>query len=89
MQRYVANGDSQGAVTAVARRGQVLRFAAHGLLNVETGQPMRHDSIFRMASSSKPVLGVAAMIAIGEGRFDPTDSVAQFLPEFETMQVAA
>jgi CubicO group peptidase (beta-lactamase class C family) len=41
-----------------------------------------------MASSSKPVLGVAAMIAIEEGLFAPTDEVAKYLPEFANMQVA-
>jgi len=64
MQRYIDKGKIQGAVTAVARRGKVVHFRAHGLMDVERERAMEIDSIFRMASSSKPVLGVAAMMAI-------------------------
>jgi CubicO group peptidase (beta-lactamase class C family) len=88
MQRYIDKETIQGAVTAVARRGKVVHFKAHGLMDVERERPMEIDAIFRMASSSKPVLGVAAMIAIEEGLFDPTDEVAKYLPEFADMQVA-
>jgi CubicO group peptidase (beta-lactamase class C family) len=88
MQRYIDKGNIQGAVTAVARRGKVVHFKAHGLMDVEHDRAMEIDAIFRMASSSKPVLGVAAMMAIEEGLFDPNDPVAKYLPEFKDMQVA-
>ena len=88
VKRYIDAGEIQGAVTAVARRGKVVHFVAHGLMDVEDERPMEKDSIFRMASSSKPVLGVAAMMMIEEGLFDPSDEVAKYLPEFADMQVA-
>ena len=88
IKRHVDAGEIQGAVTAVARRGKVVHFEAYGLMDVERARPMEKDSIFRMASSSKPVLGVAAMMMIEEGLFDPADEVAQYLPEFADMQVA-
>jgi CubicO group peptidase (beta-lactamase class C family) len=88
MQRYIDKGKIQGAVTAVARRGKVVHFKAHGLMDVEDELPMELDTMFRMASSSKPVLGVASMMAIEEGLFAPTDEVAMYLPEFKDMQVA-
>ena len=88
IERHIDAGKIQGAVTAVARRGKVVHFEAHGLMDVERGRPMEKDSIFRMASSSKPVLGVAAMMMIEEGLFDPTDEVEKYIPEFEDMQVA-
>ena len=88
MKRHIDAGEIQGAVTAVARRGKVVHFKAYGLMDVERARPMEKDSIFRMASSSKPVLGVAAMIMIEEGRFRPADEVAEYLPEFADMQVA-
>ena len=88
VQRHVDAGTLQGAVTAVARRGKVVHFKAYGLMDVERGRAMQEDAIFRMASSSKPVLGVAAMILIEEGLLHPTDEVAAYLPEFRDMQVA-
>jgi len=81
-------GKIQGAVTVVARRGKVVHFKAHGLMDVEHDRAMEKDAIFRMASSSKPVLGVAAMMMIEEGLFKPTDEVAKYLPEFKDMKVA-
>ncbi len=88
VKRHIDAGEIQGAVTVVARRGKVVHFEAYGLMDVDRGLPMEKDSIFRMASSSKPVLGVAAMMMIEEGLFDPADEVAQYLPEFADMQVA-
>lgn len=88
MKRHIDSGEIQGAVTAVARRGKVVHFEAYGLMDVERARPMEKDAIFRMASSSKPVLGVAAMMMIEEGLFDPADEVAKYLPEFENMRVA-
>lgn len=88
MQRHIDAGDIQGAVTAVARRGKIVHFEAHGLMDVENNRPMQEDSIFIMMSSSKPVLGVAAMIMVEEGLIRPEDPVSMYLPEFADMQVA-
>jgi CubicO group peptidase (beta-lactamase class C family) len=88
MQKYMDAGKIQGAMTVVARRGKVVHFKAHGLMDVEKERAMSKDAIFRMASSSKPILGVAAMMMIEEGLFKPTDEVAKYLPEFKNMQVA-
>ena len=88
MRRHVDAGTIQGAVTAVARRGKVVHFEAYGVMDVERGRAMRKDAIFRMASSSKPVLAAAAMILIEEGLLHPADHVATWLPEFAHAQVA-
>lgn len=88
MQRHVDSGAIQGAVTAVARRGKVVHFAAYGLMDAARGQAMQPDAIFRMASSSKPVLAVATMIAAEEGLLHPSDAVAAYLPQFADLQVA-
>lgn len=88
MQRHIEAGDIQGAVTAVARHGKLVHFKAHGLMDVEKDQPMQEDSIFIMMSSSKPVLGVAAMMMIEEGLIRPEDPVSMYLPEFADIQVA-
>ncbi len=88
MQRHIDAGDIQGAVTAVARRGKVVHFKAHGLMDVEAERPMAEDAVFIMMSSTKPVLGVAAMMMIEEGLIRPTDPVEKYIPEFADMQVA-
>ena len=88
MQRHIDAGDIQGAVTAVARRGKVVHFKAHGLMDVEAERPMAKDAIFIMMSSTKPVLGVAAMMMIEEGLIRPGDPVSKYIPEFADMQVA-
>ena len=88
MQRHIDTGKIQGAVTAVARRGKVVHFKAHGLIDVEAKRPMPQDAIFVMASSAKPILGVAATMMIGEGLIRPSDPVEKYIPEFADMQVA-
>jgi len=88
MQQHIDSGRIQGAVTAVARRGKVVHFEAHGLMDVESGREMEKDAIFRMASSTKPILGAAAMMMIEEGLIRTTNRVSRFIPEFEDMQVA-
>ena len=88
MQGHIDAGKIQGAVTAVARRGKVVHFEAHGFIDFEAQRPMPQDAIFVMASSTKPVLGVAAMILIDEGLIRPNDPVEKYIPEFADMQVA-
>ncbi len=88
MQRHIDAGDIQGAVTVVARRGKVVHFEAHGLMDVENKRPMRRDAIFIMMSSTKPILGVAAMMMIEEGLIRPSDEVSKYVPELKDMQVA-
>ena len=88
MQRHIDAGDIQGAVTAVARRGKVVHFKAHGLMDVEAKRPMSRDAIFIMMSSTKPILGVAAMMMIEEGLIRPSDPVQKYIPELADMQVA-
>lgn len=88
MQRHIEAGHIQGAVTAVARRGKIVHFEAHGLMDVPKNREMARDNVFIMMSSTKPVLGVAAMMMIEEGLMRPSDAVSKWIPEFADMQVA-
>ncbi len=88
MQRHIDAGNIQGAVTVVARRGKLVHFETHGLMDVTNGRPMEPDAIFIMMSSTKPLLGVAAMMMIEEGLMRPEDPVSKYIPEFADMQVA-
>ena len=87
-QRHIEAGTIQGAVTAVARRGKLVHLETHGLMSVKNNRPMQDDSLFIMMSSTKPVLGVAAMMLVEEGLIRPTDPISKWFPEFAEMQVA-
>ena len=69
-----------GAVTAIARRGRLVHFEAIGFLDRERGIPMTTDAIFALASMTKPMAGVAALILLEEGKLALGDPVGRFLP---------
>ena len=85
--RYIGQGDITGAVTLVGRNGQVAHLEAQGVMDIESETPMRTDTIFRIASMSKPVAGVAIMILVEEGKVRLRDPVSRFLPSFEGTEV--
>ncbi len=88
MQAYIDREEVAGAVTLVARRGKVVNFSAQGQRDVESGRAMTHDTIFRMASMTKPIASVALMMLYEEGHFQLRDPISKWLPEFAEMQVA-
>jgi CubicO group peptidase (beta-lactamase class C family) len=88
VRRYVDAKEITGAVTIVARKGRIAHFEAEGLMDVENKTPMRKDAIFRMASMSKPVTGVAILMLVEEGKVRLTDPVSRFIPGFKNLQVA-
>ncbi len=88
MQRYVDRKDVPGVVTLVARHGRVVHFEALGYRDVEGKSPMTGDAIFRIASMTKPITSVAAMMLFEEGHFLLSDPISKWLPEFSQMRVA-
>ncbi len=88
VQGFIDGGQIQGAVVGVARRGKVVYFKAQGLFDVKTKAPLKTDGMFHMMSSTKPVLGVAAMIMVDQGLFKVTDPIEKFIPEFKNAKVA-
>ena len=85
VQEFIDHGRIQYAVIGVARRGKVVYFEAQGVAN---GEPVQPDAMFHMASSTKPILGVAAMMMIEEGLISPSDPVEKYIPEFKGIKVA-
>ena len=85
---YIDAGQISGAVTMVSRKGRIAHFEAQGLMDIDAKTPMRKDAIFRMASMSKPVTGVAILMLMEEGKLRLTDPVSQFIPEFKSLKVA-
>ena len=88
IQQYIDAKQISGALAVVARRGRVAHFEATGLMDIEHRTPMRKDAIFRMASMSKPVTGVAILMLVEEGKVRLSDPVSRFIPEFKDMKVA-
>ena len=88
VQRYIDSGDITGAVTLVARKGRIAHFETQGVMDFDTRKPMAKDAIFRIASMSKPVTGVAIMMLVEEGKIRLTDPVSKFIPEFRGIKVA-
>ncbi len=87
-QSYVDQNRTPGVVAMILRHGQVAWSGAFGLADRESNQPMRPDALFRIASQSKAVTSVAAMILVEEGRLRLNDRVSQFIPNFDSMRVA-
>ena len=88
MQAYVDRGEVAGVVSLVARRGKVVHFSTIGERYAETDEPMTPDTIFRIASMTKPIASAALMLLYEEGRFQLRDPIEKWLPEFRDMQVA-
>ena len=85
--RRVKEGELAGAATLVWRGGQVVQSAAVGRRNLDLGLPVQRDTIFRIASMTKPVTTVAALMLHDEGRFDLDEPIATCAPELERMRV--
>jgi CubicO group peptidase (beta-lactamase class C family) len=88
IQRRIAAGDIAGAVTIVARKGRVAHLNAQGVTDLETKQTMTPAALFRIASMTKPVVGVAIMMMVEEGKLRLNDPVSRYIPEFSNMKVA-
>src|SRR5271165_4910962 len=76
-----------GAVLLIARNGRIVSFDAVGYQDRASETPMKKDSIFRVASMSKPITTVAAMILAEETKLDVGAPVSQYLPEFRDVKV--
>jgi len=87
MQSVIDQGLLSGVVTLLWRNGEVAQVTTNGLANRETKAPMARDTIFRIASMTKPVTSVAALMLMEEGKLGLGDPIAKWLPEFANMQV--
>lgn len=88
LQQFIDSHQITGAVAAVARHNRLVFFEAQGLRNPETGEPMRKDDVFRMASATKVVVAVAILILLEEGKLSLDDKVSRFIPGFADLKVA-
>jgi CubicO group peptidase (beta-lactamase class C family) len=78
LKKEVADGSFRGAVVMVARKGKLVYHEAVGMQTAST--PMNEDTVFRIYSMTKPLVSVAAMMLVEDGRIQLTDPVGKFLP---------
>src|SRR5207249_3000103 len=88
-QKAVQQGTVPGVVAIVASKDQILYYKAFGLQDVANKKPMQKESIFRIASMTKPVTSAAIMLLIEQGKLRLDDPVSTYLPEFAGREVVA
>lgn len=88
MQRHIAAGHVSGGVTLVARHGRIAHLEAHGLMDLQSGKPVAKNTMYRMASMSKPVTALAVLMLVEEGKIRLNDPVSAYLPSFAKQTVA-
>ncbi len=84
---FVDRNELPGAVLLIARGDKIAYFEAVGFEDRAKQTPMRKDSIFRLASMTKPIVSVALMSLVEEGKIDLLAPVSKYLPEFKDLKV--
>lgn len=87
LQAYVDNGELAGVVTLTSVRGEIIQSEAIGFSDLETKTPMQADALFRIASMTKPITSVAAMILVEEGKIALDDPISSWVPELADLRV--
>lgn len=86
-ENYIRPGKLPGAVTLVARKGEVAWVNAQGMMDVERNKPARRDTLFRIYSMTKPVTSIAMMQLYEQGRFLLDDPVHKYIPSWKHLGV--
>ena len=86
---FVGKSELAGAVAVVADKDKILQTTAVGFADVNAKKPMKADSIFWIASQSKPMTAVAVMMLVDEGKITLDDPIEKYLPEFRGQMVIA
>ncbi len=84
----VKNNELPGAVVLIARNGKLAMFDSFGFRDKEAKVPMTNDTIFRIASMTKPIVTVAAMTLVEDGKISLADPVSRYIPAFADTKVA-
>jgi len=85
--RYIAPQKIAGALTLVARKGEVAYLGTQGQMDIERSKPMAEDTIFRIYSMTKPITSVGLMMLYEHGHFQLDDPVYKFIPEWRDLRV--
>ena len=84
----IKSGSIPGAVVLVAQNGKLMHYEATGSSDIESGKSLTKDAVFRMASMSKPITGVAVLMLIDQGKISLSDPLSKYIPQFKNMKVA-
>jgi CubicO group peptidase (beta-lactamase class C family) len=87
LKNVIEAGDLAGAVTLIWRAGEVVEAAAQGRADIAEDRPMARDTLFRIASMTKPITSVAALMLMEDGRLALDDPITRWAPEFADMPV--
>ena len=89
MQEFVEDKQIAGAVTLVTRRGSVVHLAAVGYADAENKTPMKKDSIFGIASMTKPITATAVMMLEDEGKLSVDEPASKYIPQFKQVSLSS
>jgi len=89
LQQLLDDQRTGGFQVLISRHGKVVMHESLGMADIEAGRPVTDDTLFRIASMTKPVIGVAMMMLYEEGFFSLQDPLATHIPEFADLQVYA
>jgi len=87
IERRIAAREIPGAITLVARKGRVVHFETRGVLAMDSTTPVTRDTLFNLASMTKPVTAVAILMMVEAGRIQLTDPVSRYIPQFKDLTV--
>jgi CubicO group peptidase (beta-lactamase class C family) len=87
LEAAIAKGDPAGAVALVWRNGEIVHLSALGKRDIELDLPMRRDTLFRIASMTKPITSVLALMLLDEGKLLLDDPIVKWAPEFAGRRV--
>src|SRR5467141_4193178 len=86
MQEMIAKNEIAGAVTVVVTKDKILHEESTGFADVATKRPMKEDTLFWVASMTKPITGTAILMLQDEGKLNVADPVAKYLPGFADLK---
>jgi CubicO group peptidase (beta-lactamase class C family) len=87
LQASVDDGALAGLVTLAWHQGEIAQLNTVGFANIAAGAPMRRDTIFRIASMTKPITSLVALMLVEEGKLGLDDPITRWMPEFAGMLV--
>jgi len=89
IEKHIGDDKIAGALTLIARRGELVHLECVGLMDRENNKPMQKDTIFRIWSMTKPIVALALMMLYEKGYFQLFDPVSKFIPAFKDLKVYA
>lgn len=87
LQSYIDKGDLSGIVTMTCQRGKIVQVNTLGLRDIESRSPMQRDTLFRLASMTKPITTSAVLMLMDEGKLKLSDPVTKWIPELANRRV--